>query len=193
MATSSNSDYDYDYSSSSSDEYSKVPEVKISAAESRAKMDQSLKKAKEVINGMSLDQLKTACDRFSKRIAEDEIVAEYRGKRLQIQRRRLAAKEKLLSRPDGVASDSDAEEEEPVWEPREHKVKPHPLTREIEQLVEADLKAEREKEEYWDAMYSNPDEKEDFGEDSNSDSEEELEEDPMEDDDGDDESDESDD
>ncbi|XP_026451990.1 coiled-coil domain-containing protein 1-like [Papaver somniferum] len=157
MVTSSSSDYDYDYSSSSSDEDSKVPEMKISTAESRAKMDQSLKKAKEAINDI-----------------------------------RLASEEKLRSRPDGVASDSDAEEE-PVWEPKDRKIKPHRLTREIERLVEADLEAERKKEEYWDAMYSNPDEREYFGDDSNSDSEEEHEEDSTENDDGDDESDESDD
>ncbi|XP_026447113.1 nucleolar transcription factor 1-like [Papaver somniferum] len=161
MVTSSSSDYDYDYSSSSSDEDSKAPEMKIFAAESRAKMDQPLKKAKEAINGLYLDQLKTARDRFSKRKAEDEIVAEYREKRLRIKRRRLAAEEKLRSHPDGIASDSDVEEEEP--------------------------------EEYWDAMYVDPDEREDFGDDSNSDSEEEIEEDSTEDDDGDDESDESDD
>ncbi|XP_026420228.1 glutamic acid-rich protein-like [Papaver somniferum] len=193
MVTSSSSDYDYDYSSIPSDEDSKVPETKISAAESRAKMDQSLKKAKEAINDMSLDKLKTARDRFSKRIAEDEMVAEYREKRLRIQRRRLAAEEKLRSLHDGVASDSDAKEEEPIWEPRERKIKPHRLTRDIERLVEADFKDERKKEEYWDAMYIDPDEREDFGDDSNSDSEEDLEEDSTEDDDGDDESDESDD
>ncbi|XP_026396999.1 protein bfr2-like [Papaver somniferum] len=186
MVTSSSSDYDYDYSSSSSDEDSKVPEMKISVAKYRAKMDQSLKKAKE-------DILKTARDRFSKRKDEDEIIAEYREKRLRIQRKWLAAQEKLRSRPDGVASDSYAEEEEPVWEPRDRKIKPHRLTRDIEQLVEADLEAERKREEYWDAMYNDPDEREDFGGDSNSDSEEEHEEYSTEDDDGDDESDESDD
>ncbi|XP_026410354.1 nuclear polyadenylated RNA-binding protein 3-like [Papaver somniferum] len=147
MVTSRSSDYDYDYSSSSSDEDSKVPEMNISTAESRAKMDQSLKKSKEAINGMSLDQLKTA----------------------------------------------HAEEEEPVWEPRNHKIKPHRLTREIERLVEDDLEAGHKKEEYWDAMYNDPDEREDFGDDSNSDSEEEREEDSRKDDDGDEESDESDD
>ncbi|XP_026455186.1 protein FAM50A-like [Papaver somniferum] len=138
---------------------------------------------------MSLDQLKTACDTFSKRIAENETVDRYREKRLQIQRRQLTAEEKLRSRPDGVASDSYAEEEEPVWEPRERKIKPHRLTRDIERLVEADLEAERKKEEYWDAMYIDSDERDDFGDDSNSDSEEELEEDSTKDDDGDDESD----
>ncbi|XP_026433845.1 glutamic acid-rich protein-like [Papaver somniferum] len=158
MVTSSSSDYDYDYSFSSSDEDSKVPETKIFAAESRAKMDQSLKKSKESINGI-----------------------------------RLAAKEKLRCRRDGVASDLEAEEEEPVWEPRERKIKPNRLTRKIERLVDADLEAERKKEEYWDALYNDPDEREDFGDDSNSDSEEELEEDSTEEDDGDDESDESDD
>ncbi|XP_026435178.1 protein FAM50A-like [Papaver somniferum] len=187
MVTSSSSDYDY--SSISSDEDSKVSETKISVEESRAKMDQSLKKAKEAINDMSLDQLKTARDRFSKRIVEDEILAEYREKRLRIQRRRLVVEEKLRSRPDGVASNSDVGEEEPVWKPRERKIKLHRLTREIERLVEADLEAERKKEEYWDAMYSDPDEREDFSDDSSSDSEEELEEDSTEDDDGDDESD----
>ncbi|XP_026378360.1 nucleolar transcription factor 1-like [Papaver somniferum] len=144
------------------------------------------------MDGTSLDQ-EAARDMFLKIKAEDEMLADYRQRRDRLQRKRLAAEQKLQYRADGVASDSDAEEDEPIWEPRERKIKPHRLTREIELLVEADLEAECKKEEYWDAMYNDLDEKEDFGDYSNSDSDEEIEEDSTEDDDGDDESDESDD
>ncbi|XP_026451712.1 nucleolar transcription factor 1-like [Papaver somniferum] len=174
---------DYDYSSSSSEEDSK-----ISAAEARAKTDH----AKEVINSMPLDDLKVARDKLLKRKSREEIIADYREKRRRIQRKILEAEEKLRSRPDGVALDSDAEEEEPIWEPMERRSRPYPSYREIERLVEADLQAERDEEDYWDAMYRDLDE-EKFPS-SDSDSEKESEEDSMEDnDDDDDESDDSDD
>ncbi|XP_026396133.1 myb-like protein V [Papaver somniferum] len=49
--------------------------------------------------------------------------------------------------------------------------------REIERLVEANLEAEHKEEEYWDMMYSDPDERPDFVNGSNNDSEEETDED----------------
>ncbi|XP_026417064.1 nucleolar transcription factor 1-like [Papaver somniferum] len=175
MVTSSSSDYDY--SSSSSEEYSK-----ISAAKSRAK---------EIINSMPLDDLKVTRDELLKRKAREEIIADYREKRRRIQRKTLEAEEKLGSRPDGVASDSDAEEEEPVWEPMERRSKPYPPHKEIERLVKADLQDERDEEDHRDEIYGDLEE-EKFPS-SDSDSEKESEEDSMNDDDDDDEYDDSDD
>ncbi|XP_026419643.1 sugar transport protein 12-like [Papaver somniferum] len=93
------------------------------------------------------------------------------------------AKKIINSMP--LASDSDAEEEEPIWEPMERRSRPYPPHREIERLIED----ERDEEDYWDAMYN--DLEEEFPS-SDSDSEKEFEEDSSEDDD-DDESDDSDD
>ncbi|XP_026378174.1 glutamic acid-rich protein-like [Papaver somniferum] len=158
MTSSSRSDYDYYYSSSSSsEEYSKTYAFKA-----RAKMVQSSKNAKKVMNGIHLDHSKVTHDNFLKRKAEDEMLDDYRQERERFQRRKFTAEEKLRSRADGVASDSDASEDEPV---------------EIERLVEAELEAEREKEEYWDMMYIDPDERLDFINGPNSDSEGESDED----------------
>ncbi|XP_026378665.1 glutamic acid-rich protein-like [Papaver somniferum] len=140
-------------------------------------MDQSSKNAKKVMNGIHLDHSKASHDNFLKRKAEDEILAYYRQEMERFQRRKFAAEEKLRSCSDGVASDSDASEDETVWVPRERKIKPDRRTREIERLVEADLEAEREKEEYLDMMYSDLDERLDFINGPNSDSEGESDED----------------
>ncbi|XP_026410847.1 glutamic acid-rich protein-like [Papaver somniferum] len=179
-----------DYSSSSSEEDSEIPrpEMKTSSAEARAKMERSLKDTKEIINGMSLDRLKVVRYGFLKRKTEDEILYDYRQKRHRLQQKRLAAEEKLRSRADGIASDSDAEEVESIWEPKKRKIRTYPPAREIERLVEADLQSEREEEEYWDAMYGDPEESEVSSEDSDSNSEEEFEEDSTNDDDDDNES-----
>ncbi|XP_026399999.1 protein bfr2-like [Papaver somniferum] len=170
-----------DYSSSSSEEDSR-----ISAAKVRANTDH----AKKVINSTPLNKLKDARDELLKRKAREEIIAEYREKRRRIQRKTLETEERLRSRPDGVATDSDAEEEEPVWEPMERKSRPYPPHREIERQVKADLQAERDEEDYWDAIHGDLVEEE-FSS-SDSDSEKESEEDSSGDDD-DDESDDSDD
>ncbi|XP_026450624.1 uncharacterized protein DDB_G0283697-like [Papaver somniferum] len=105
---------------------------------------------------------------------EDETLADYRQRRGRFQRRRLAAEEKLRPHADGVASDSDASGDEPVWVLRECKIKPHRRTREIKRLVEDDLESEHKEEEYWDMMYIDTDEIPDFVNISNSDSKEET-------------------
>ncbi|XP_026417317.1 ribosomal L1 domain-containing protein CG13096-like [Papaver somniferum] len=168
MVTSSNNDYDYYYSSSSSEEDSKTY-----VAKARAKKDH----VKEMKQNMPLNDRKVTHDELLKRKAEDEALADYRQRRDRFQRRQLAAEEKLRSCTDDVASD--ASEDEPVWVPRERKIKPHRRTREIERLVEADLEAERKEEEYWDMMYSDPDERPYFLDGPNSDSEEEPDEDSL--------------
>ncbi|XP_026410741.1 glutamic acid-rich protein-like [Papaver somniferum] len=167
VTPSSSSDYDYYYSSSSSEE-----DYKTSASKDRSKMDQSSKDSKKFMNGIYLDHSKASHDNFLKIKVEDEILADYRQERERLQRRKFAAEEKLRSRVDGVDSDSDASEDEP------RKIKPNRRTKEIERLVEADREAEREKEEYWDMMYSDPDERLDFINGPNSDSEEESDENP---------------
>ncbi|XP_026454177.1 pheromone-processing carboxypeptidase KEX1-like [Papaver somniferum] len=68
-STSSSSDYDHEYSSSSSDEDSKVPEMKISTAESRAKMDHSA----EMKCGVPLNNRRVTREELLKRKAEDDI------------------------------------------------------------------------------------------------------------------------
>ncbi|XP_026459951.1 histone deacetylase HDT1-like [Papaver somniferum] len=95
MAASISSDYDSDYSSISSEEDSK-----IFVAKSRANADH----AKEIINRMSLDEMKAARGEILKRKERDEIIADYREKRRRNQQKILKAEEKLRSRPDGVAS-----------------------------------------------------------------------------------------
>ncbi|XP_026420174.1 glutamic acid-rich protein-like [Papaver somniferum] len=183
-SNSSSSDYDYEYSSSSSDEDSKVPEMKISTTKSRAKMDHSA----EMKCGVPLNNRRVTREELLKRKAEDDMLADRRQRRDQIQRQISAAEEKLQSRAEGVASDSDASEDEPVWVPPERKIKPDRRTREIERLVQIDLEAEREEEDYW--KYIDLDIHPDFVNSPNNDYDEELEEDSTKDDD--DESDDSD-
>ncbi|XP_026383578.1 calsequestrin-1-like [Papaver somniferum] len=129
---------------------------------------------------------KVAHDEFLKRKETEEILAEYREKRRRIQRKTQEAEERLRSRPYGVASDSDAEEEEEelVWRFPERKSKPYPPHRDIERQVKADLQAERDEEDLLDAI--DGDIKEEFPDDSDSDSEKESKEDSSEDDDDDD-------
>ncbi|XP_026419786.1 glutamic acid-rich protein-like [Papaver somniferum] len=169
-----------DYSSSSSEEDSRT---------STAKMRANTDHAKKVINSMPLDKLKAARDELLKRKAKEEAITEYREKRRRIQRKTHEAQERLRSRPYGVASDSYAEEEEPVWEPVERKSRPYPPHRETEQQVKDDLQAECDEEDYWYAI--NGDLVEEEFSSSDSDSEKESEEDSSENDD-DDESDDSD-
>ncbi|XP_026396055.1 histone chaperone rtt106-like [Papaver somniferum] len=108
---------------------------------------------------------------------------DYRRRRDRVQRRVLAAEEKLRSRADGVPSDSDASEDELIWVPRDLKIKPDQRTKEIKKLVKDDLEAEREKEDYWDSLYSDPEIHPDFVNGPDSDSDEEFEEDSEKDDD----------
>ncbi|XP_026459919.1 uncharacterized protein LOC113360648 [Papaver somniferum] len=105
MVTSSSSGYDYYYSSSSLEEDSKT-----FVAKSRAKTDH----VKEMKHNMFLNDHKVTRDELLKRKAEDETLANYRQRRDRFQCRKLAAEEKLRSHADGVASDSDASEDEPV-------------------------------------------------------------------------------
>ncbi|XP_026428833.1 glutamic acid-rich protein-like [Papaver somniferum] len=159
-----------DHFSSSSEEYSNTskPEMKNSAD--------------------------TRTEDFKKREAEYEKLAAYQ-KRRRLQQTKLAAEDEIQSRVDGVASDSDAEEVESIWIPRECRISPYPPGKETERLAEADFRAECEEDEYLDAIYGDPEDQleEVPSENSDNDSEEELEEDSMEDDDHeDDESDESD-
>ncbi|XP_026399663.1 uncharacterized protein LOC113295547 [Papaver somniferum] len=105
MVTSSSSDYDYYYSSSSFEEDSKT-----SVAKARSKTDH----VKEMKQSMPLNDRKVTRDELLKRKADDEVLADYRQRRDRFQRRKLTAEEKLRSRADGVASESDASEDEPV-------------------------------------------------------------------------------
>ncbi|XP_026383579.1 calsequestrin-1-like [Papaver somniferum] len=163
-----------DYSSSSSDEDFRIPMAKARVHAKVPPYDP-----------------KFAHDDFLKRKEREEILAEYREKRRRIQRKKQEAEERLRSRPYGVASDSDAEEEL-VWRFPERKSKPYPPHREIERQVKDDLQAERDEEDLLDAI--DGDIEEEFPDDSDSDSEKESEEDSSEDDDDDDnESDDSDD
>ncbi|XP_026459424.1 rRNA biogenesis protein rrp36-like [Papaver somniferum] len=84
-----------------------------------------------------------------------------------------------MNRTEGAKPKND----EPVWVPRDLKIKPDRRTREIEKLVKADLEAEREKEEYWDSLYNDPEIHPDFVNGPDSDSDEEFEEDSASDDD----------
>ncbi|XP_026419740.1 ribosome biogenesis protein BOP1 homolog [Papaver somniferum] len=160
-------------------------------------MDQSLKDAKEIINNMSLDRMRTVHDGFLKREAEDEKLATYWQKRRRLQQTRLAAEDEIRSPADGVASDSDAEEVESVWEPVEREVDPYSPSMRAERLAREDFQAECEEDEYLDAMHGDLEDQLEKvpSEGSDDDSEEELEENSMEDDDceSDNESDESDD
>ncbi|XP_026395772.1 coiled-coil domain-containing protein 1-like [Papaver somniferum] len=186
MVTSSrSSDYDYEYSSSSSEEDFKVPEMKTSTTESHAKRDHSA----EIKYDVPPINRRITQEELLKRKVEDDMLDDRQKRRDRIQRRISAAEENLQSRAEGVASDSDASEDEPVWVPAERKIKPDLRTREIERLVQDDLEAEREEEDYWEdyELDIHPD----FVNNPDNDSDEELEEDFAKDDD--DESDNSDD
>ncbi|XP_026447516.1 prothymosin alpha-A-like [Papaver somniferum] len=135
MVTSSISDY----SSSSSEEDSKY-----SAVKARAKTNHA-----EGMNHNAPDR-RVTYDAFMKRKAEDDDLDNRRRRRARIQHRISAADERLQSLAEGVASDSDASEEEPVWVPLEREIKPDRRTGEIEKLVQADLEVERDEEDYWD-------------------------------------------
>ncbi|XP_026459311.1 glutamic acid-rich protein-like [Papaver somniferum] len=120
-------------------------------------------------------------DELMKRKVEDDELDYRRRRRARIQHRISADDERLQSRVEGVASDSYASEEKPVWVPPEREIKPDRRTREIEKLVQDDLEAEREEEDYWDdyELDIHPD----FVNSPNSDSDEELEENSAKDDD----------
>ncbi|XP_026435829.1 uncharacterized protein LOC113333619 [Papaver somniferum] len=174
MVTSiSSSDYDI-YSSSSSEEDSKA-----SAVKSRSKMNH----AKGTNPSMPLNDRRVTYDELMKRKTEDDRLDDHQQRRDRVRRRVLAAEEKLQSRADGVPSDSDASEDEPVWVPQDRNIKPDRHTREIERLVKADLEAERKEEEYQDSLYSDPDIHPEFVNGPDSDSDEDLEEDSAKDDD----------
>ncbi|XP_026396972.1 uncharacterized protein LOC113291685 [Papaver somniferum] len=163
-----------DYSSSSSEEDSRIP-----VAKTRAKTN----RAEESKPSAPLNNHRVTYAELMKRKVEDDRMDDYRRRRDRVQRRVLAAEEKLRSRAYDVTSDSDTSEDEPVWVPQDLNIKPDRRTREIEKLVKDDLEAEREKEEYWDSLYSDPEIHPDFFNDPDSDSDEEFEEDSAKDDD----------
>ncbi|XP_026411141.1 uncharacterized protein LOC113306415 [Papaver somniferum] len=163
-----------DYSSSSSEEDSRIPVAKTRAKKNRTE---------ESKPSPPLNNHRVTYAELMKRKAGDDRMDDFRRRRDRVQRRVLAAEEKLRSRDDGVPSDSDASEDEPVWVPQDLKIKPDRRTREIEKLVKADLEAEREKEEYWDSLYIDPEIRPDFVNGPNSDSDVEFEEDSEKDDD----------
>ncbi|XP_026417406.1 histone chaperone rtt106-like [Papaver somniferum] len=175
VASSSSSDYDHYYSSISFEEDSRP-----SAAKARARKNH----AEGTKHSAPLDYRRVTYDELMKRKAEDDRLDDHRRRRDRVQRRLLAAKEKLRFRADGVPSDSDASEDEPVWVSRDRKIKPDRCTREIEKLVKADLEAERKEEEYLDSLYIDPEIHPDLVNIPDSNSEEE-DEDSSEDDDGD--------
>ncbi|XP_026435996.1 nucleolar complex protein 2 homolog [Papaver somniferum] len=179
MVIPSSSEHSY----SSSEEDSKIPrpEMKISAAEARAKINRSLKDAKEIINSVPLDHLKVVRDGLLKREVEDEKLATYQQKRRRLQQKRLEAEDETRSRADSVASNSDVEEIESAWEPIGRKVKPHPPSIRVERLARADFKAECEEDDYLDAMYNDPEDDEEVLDSENS-SKKESDEDSTEDD-----------
>ncbi|XP_026399013.1 glutamic acid-rich protein-like [Papaver somniferum] len=166
MVTSSSSDY----SSSSSKEDSKHFAVKARAKTNHA----------EGMKHNAPDR-RVTYDDLMKRKDEDDELDDRRRRRARIQHRISVADERLQSRAEGVASDSDASEDEPVWVPLEREIKPDRRTGEIEKMVQADLEAEREEEDYWDnyELDIHPD----FVNIPDSDSDEELEENSTKDDD----------
>ncbi|XP_026451409.1 uncharacterized protein LOC113351682 [Papaver somniferum] len=174
VTSSSSSDYDYYYSSSSSEEDSKAPAVK-----SRAKTNH----AERTKPSTPVNDRRVTYDELMKRKTEDDKLDDHRRRRDRVRCRVLTSEEKLITRADGVPSDSDALGDEPVWMPQDRKIKPDRHTRAIERLVKDDLEAEREEEEYQDSLYSDPDIHPDFVNDRDSDSDEELEEDSTKDDD----------
>ncbi|XP_026378824.1 protein starmaker-like [Papaver somniferum] len=174
VTSSSSSDYDYYHSSISSEEDSKAFAVK-----SRAKTNNDEKTKPST----PLNDRRVTYDDLMKRKTEDDKLDDHRRRRDRVRRKVLAAEEKLRSRTDGVPYDYDASGDEPVWVPRDRKIKPDPRTREIERLVKTDLQAERKEEEYQDSLYNNSDIHPDFVNDSDSDFNEELEEDSAKDDD----------
>ncbi|XP_026435186.1 glutamic acid-rich protein-like [Papaver somniferum] len=165
-----------DYSSSSSEEDFRPSTVKARAKENR---------------DASVDNRRVTYDGLRKRKAEDDESEDRLRRRDRIDRRIAATEEKLVSRAEGVSSDSDALEDESMWVPLEHEVKPDRFTREIDKLARTDLEAEREEEECWDAYEE--DIHPDFLNIPDSDSDEEREDDSAEDDDEPDDSDKSDD
>ncbi|XP_026417186.1 glutamic acid-rich protein-like [Papaver somniferum] len=116
-----------------------------------------------------------------KRKDEDYDLMDRLRRRARIERRIAKAEDKLHSRAEGVASDSDASEDESMWGPPEREIKPDRYTREIEKLARAGPEAEREEEAGWDSYEE--DILSDFVNDPDSDSNEEREEDSAEDDD----------
>ncbi|XP_026396091.1 glutamic acid-rich protein-like [Papaver somniferum] len=168
MVTSGSSDYDCSYSSSSSEEDSRIPVAKTRAKKNRAEES----KPSEPLNNHRVTYAK-----LMKRKAEDDRMDDYRRRRDRVQRRVLAAEEKLQSRADGVPSNSDASKDDPMWVPRDLKIRSDRRTREIEKLVKDDLEAEHEKEEYWEMMDDDHDIYPDFVNGPDSVSDEEFEED----------------
>ncbi|XP_026433562.1 coiled-coil domain-containing protein 1-like [Papaver somniferum] len=187
MVTSSSSDYDYYYSSNSSDEDSQS-----FVAKSRAKMNH----AKRAKPSTPLNDQRVTYDEIMKRKSEDDRIDDRQRRKDQTRRTVLATEEKLRSQADGVPSESDASEDEPVWVPRDRKMNPDRHTREIREImkqVEDDLAAERKEEDDWDS--SDPNILPDFvnGPDNDSDEEEDSEKDDDDDSERSDDSDESDD
>ncbi|XP_026399854.1 glutamic acid-rich protein-like [Papaver somniferum] len=155
-----------DYSSISSEE-----DLKPSTVKTRAKENRDIPVYNQRVTYAEL----------RKRKAEDDELEDHIRRRARIKRRIANAEDKLHSCDVGVASDSDASEDESMWGPPEREIKPDRYTREIEKLTRADPEAEREEEAGWDTYEE--DIHPDFVNGPDSDSDEEREEDSSEDDD----------
>ncbi|XP_026378667.1 ribosomal L1 domain-containing protein CG13096-like [Papaver somniferum] len=125
MVTSSSSDYDYSYSSISSDE-----DFKSSAAKSKTKTNHAEGEKLYI----PLNDRRVTYAEIMKRKAEDDEADDRRRRNDRIRRRILAAEERRRF-VDGEPSDSDASEDEPVWVPQDHKIKPDSRTRELREIT----------------------------------------------------------
>ncbi|XP_026410480.1 nucleolin 2-like [Papaver somniferum] len=125
MVTYSSSNYDYSYSSSSSDEV-----FKASAAKSKTKTNHAEGEKPDI----PLNDRRVTYAELMKRKAEDDEADDRRRRKDRIWRRILAAKERRRF-ADGVPSDSDASEDEPVWVPHDRKINPDRRTRELREIA----------------------------------------------------------
>ncbi|XP_026435745.1 uncharacterized protein LOC113333524 [Papaver somniferum] len=163
-----------DYISDSSEKCSRnIKSQMNNSADARVEIDQLFRNARNLIRGMPLAHLKSIREGMNdfltyvdakekqrheeqKIKAEDEKLATYRRKRWRVQQARLAAEDEVQPHPDGVTSDSDAEEVESVWKPSERKIKPYPPSMRAERLAKADFRAECKEDDYLDATYGDP-------------------------------------
>ncbi|XP_026410730.1 transcription initiation factor TFIID subunit 11-like [Papaver somniferum] len=121
IVTSSSSDYEYSYSSSSS-----IEDFKASAAKSKTKANHTEGSKPNI----PLNDRRVTYAELMKRKAEDDEADDRRHKKDRTRRRILAAEERHRF-ADGVPSDSDASEDEPVWAPGDRKIKPDHRTKEL--------------------------------------------------------------
>ncbi|XP_026410808.1 glutamic acid-rich protein-like [Papaver somniferum] len=125
MVNSSSSDYDYSCSSRSSDE-----DFKAFAAKSRTKTNHAQGEKPNI----PLNDRRVTYAEIMKRKSEDDEADDRRRKKDQTRRLILAAKERRRF-AEGVPSDSDASEDEPLWVPRDRKIKPDRRTKELREIA----------------------------------------------------------